>query len=95
MVFALVDAFCAVCKKSHWCCILGGLGMWGLSFILFLTLIINLIQVIIVKETYEAVDACLILDYTNERQTCSGSGCTSCPPALAHSIIFYFFDINI
>lgn len=76
MVFALLDTCCLVCKKAHWCCMIGGLGLWVLSFILFLTLIVNLIQVVILKNRYEEVDVCVVLEQNYERQACTGSGCT-------------------
>lgn len=74
-MFAFLDICCVVCKKAHWFCIFIGIGLWLLSFVLFLTLLINLIQVAVIKSEYEEVEACLVVDQTYKRETCSGSGC--------------------
>jgi len=75
MVFKLLEACCFAFKKVHFFCIFGGLTLLLLSFVLFLTLVVNLIQVVVVKNRYEAANPCLVLAQTTERQPCTSSGC--------------------
>lgn len=49
--------------------------MWILSFILFITLFVNLVQVVVLKAEYGEVSPCVVLAQEFQRKPCTGSGC--------------------
>jgi len=74
-MFQILEACCVLGKKVHWFCMCTGFAMWILSFILFITLFVNLVQVVVLKAEYGEVSPCVVLAQEFQRKPCTGSGC--------------------